>query len=113
MEVISNHPTETPLFLYLAYQAPHSPITTPPQQYLQQYADKGLHQGARDVSREKRERFGTISAIDHGVGRIVKALKATGLYDNSVVVFSTDNGGPKFGLRGLSNLPLRGGKEEL
>ena len=42
VEVISNHPADTPLFLYLAYQAPHAPITTPPKQYLQQYADQVL-----------------------------------------------------------------------
>ena len=64
------------------------------------------------MDRYKRERFGTISAIDRGVGRIMEALKAAGMHDNSVVVFSTDNGGPK-GLRGQTNLPLRGGKEDL
>ena len=64
------------------------------------------------MHRKKRERFGTISAIDQGVGSIMKALKAAGLYDNSVVVFSTDNGGPK-DKRGQTNLPLRGGKEQL
>lgn len=41
VEVISK--TETPLFLYLAYQAPHAPIAKPPKQYLQQYADQVLN----------------------------------------------------------------------
>ena len=58
------------------------------------------------MDRYKRERFGTIPAIDRGVGSIMEALKASGLHDN------TDNGGPK-GLRGQTNLPRWGGKEDL
>ena len=44
------------------------------------------------------------------MGAVVAALKAAGLYENSVLVFSTDNGGA---VARTSNLPLRGGKEQL
>ena len=110
VEVISGHDAETPLFLYLTYQAPHAPITTPPQKYLQQYADQGLFQGTSDTDRERRERYGTVSALDHGVGKVVAALKGAGLYDNSVVVFTTDNGADQVH---AANYPLRGGKQQL
>ena len=49
-------------------------------------------------------------ALDAGVGQVVKALKRSGLYDNSVIIFSTDNGGVG---NGASNFPLRGAKEEV
>lgn len=49
-------------------------------------------------------------ALDAGVGAVVQALRRSGLYDNSVIIFSTDNGGVG---NGASNFPLRGAKEEL
>ena len=49
-----------------------------------------------------------IQAIDSGVKRIVKVLKLTGLYDNSIIIFSSDNGGSY-----ASNHPLKGKKEQV
>ena len=49
-------------------------------------------------------------ALDAGVGRVVAALKKSGLYKNSVLIFSSDNGG---NFPGASNYPLRGLKGEL
>ena len=51
-----------------------------------------------------------LQALDTGVGAVVSALKRSGLYENSVVVFTTDNGGA---IVKTSNLPLRGSKEQL
>ena len=51
-----------------------------------------------------------VQALDTGVGAVVSALKSAGLYDNSVVVFTTDNGGA---VVKTSNQPLRGSKEQL
>ena len=48
-------------------------------------------------------------ALDAGVGVIEAALRARGLYRDTVILFSTDNGGAG----GVSNLPLRGHKESL
>ncbi|XP_023325759.1 arylsulfatase I [Eurytemora carolleeae] len=52
----------------------------------------------------------TITALDYAVGDIYDALKKSGLYQNSVIIFSTDNGGA---VQASSNLPLKGNKEEL
>ena len=49
-------------------------------------------------------------ALDAGVGRVVSALKKSGMYRNSVLIFSTDNGGC---VPLTSNFPLRGLKGEL
>jgi len=107
-EVIENHNQSNPLFLYLAYQAPHAPIMRPPEWYLQMYEDAGKFPSFEDQT--ALNRAGTITALDSGVGAVVDALKSSGLYENSVVVFSTDNGG---GVQRSSNLPLRGDKEQV
>ena len=52
----------------------------------------------------------TLQALDAGVETIVSSLKESGLYDNSVIVFTTDNGGS---VEHTSNYPLRGQKEYL
>ena len=49
-----------------------------------------------------------VSAVDEGVGRVVNALKKAGIYDNTVIVFTTDNGGQASS--GSSNYPLKGNK---
>ena len=50
-----------------------------------------------------------LQALDSGVGQLVDALKSAGLYDNSILVFSTDNGGTA----NASNYPLKGKKEQV
>ena len=50
-----------------------------------------------------------IAALDDSVGNIISTLKTRGMYDNTIIVFSSDNGGqPSSG--GASNVPLRGAK---
>mgnify|MGYP000320175701 CR=1 FL=1 len=50
-----------------------------------------------------------VAALDDSVGAIVKTLKARGMYDNTVILFTTDNGGPANGNNNnaASNFPLR------
>lgn len=56
-----------------------------------------------------------VSALDESVRQIVTTLKRKGLYDNSIIVFTTDNGGAAGGLDSSagSNYPLRGAKNTL
>lgn len=53
--------------------------------------------------------IGMVSALDDSVGNVVNALKKKGLFDNSIIVFTTDNGGPANGFDGnaANNSPLR------
>jgi len=53
---------------------------------------------------------GMLTELDASVGSIVDILKTSGLYENSVVTFACDNGGP---LPHSTNAPLRGGKHTL
>ena len=58
----------------------------------------------------RRTYYGMLSAMDELVGNLVSSLKENGLYDNSVIIWSSDNGAlPSPG----SNSPLRGNKAEL
>lgn len=107
MEVIKQHNTSSPLYLQLAFQAPHMNLAEPPAAYRH---TGPVYQGGLEEDRQAAWRAGAVAALDAGVGRVVAALREAGLYQNSVIVFSTDNGGV---VRNLSNYPLRGVKEEL
>jgi len=93
-----------PFFLYLAYNAPHFPIQ-PPEEWLEKVK---LREGNIDEKRAKN--IALIEHLDENIGRVIDALKKTGQYENTVIVFSSDNGGhlPS----GASNGNLRGGKQD-
>ncbi|XP_072039971.1 arylsulfatase B-like [Amphiura filiformis] len=90
-----------PLFLYVSYQAVHAPMQ-PPKDPAYDY---------KNISDSTRRKYaGMVSYMDYSVGRIVDALKETGKWNNSVLVFSTDNGGD---ISHGNNWPLRGKKKTL
>jgi arylsulfatase A len=90
-----------PWFLYLAYNAPHSPHLAP-EAYIERYLKKGL------PLREARI-YAMVTAIDDNIARLLKTVDAA----NTVVVFMTDNGGVsrfhKCGLRGQKGSVWEGG----
>ncbi|NJC10118.1 sulfatase-like hydrolase/transferase [Polymorphobacter fuscus] len=90
-----------PFFLYLAYNAPHTPLQALKSDYdaLPQIKDHRL-----------RVYAAMIRALDRGVGKVLAELKAQRLDDNSIVIFSSDNGGANYiGLPDI-NRPYRGWK---
>ena len=88
-----------PFFLYLAYNAPHSPLEA---------TEKDFAEFANIKDDKRRTYAAMVYAVDRGVGRIVDTLKANDQYDNTLIVFLSDNGG-KLGL-GANNDPLSQGK---
>ncbi len=90
---------EKPFFLYLAYNAPHTPLEAK-EEDLKHYSN------IKDTKR--RTYAAMVHAVDRGVGRVVAALKETGQYENTLIIFFSDNGGKTSA--GASNVPLARGK---
>jgi len=92
-----------PFFLYLAYNAVHSPL-----QGADDYMKKFAH-----ISDIQRRIFAAMLAhLDDSVGKVLAQLRESGLKENTLLVFLSDNGGPSKELAS-SNAPLRGGKGDL
>lgn len=89
-----------PFFLYLAYNAPHSPMQTT-EKYRSRFPD---------IKDRRRQTYaGMVSALDDGVGRVLAALEEAGISKETMVVFLSDNGGPE-SVNASDNGLLRGGK---
>lgn len=84
VKLIDQQDASHPFFLYFASLAPHAPYQAP-KEYLDRY------QNIKDAKR--REYAAMISALDDQVGRLVTALERKGLRQNTLIVFSSDNGG--------------------
>jgi arylsulfatase A-like enzyme len=95
---------DRPFFLYLAHWAPHSPLQAKREDY-EALPNIKLHR--------ERVYAAMIRALDRGVGEVMEALKANGLDENTLVIFTSDNGGA--GYIGLPNInaPYRGWKSTL
>lgn len=92
---------DKPFFLYLAYNAPHTPLQAT-KKYLDRY---------RDVpDRGQRVYAAMVSALDDGVGAVRAKLKAEGLEKNTIIVFLSDNGCAAYVQGACSNAPLNGHK---
>jgi arylsulfatase A-like enzyme len=84
VSLIESHDPSKPLFLYVASLAPHAPYQAP-QDLLDRYPS---------IENENRRTYAAmISGLDDQVGRIVAALEKTGLRDNTIIIFTSDNGG--------------------
>jgi arylsulfatase A-like enzyme len=94
--------TPSPFFLYLAYNAPHTPIQ-PPQDWLEKV--KSREPG---ISDKRAGLVALIEHMDHGIGRVVQSLKDLGIYKDTLIVFTSDNGGQVN--VGANNGPNRDGK---
>jgi len=88
-----------PLFLYVPFNAPHSPLQAP-KNLIDKYA--------RRTDEKRRNYAAMVDRMDTGVGTILATLEAEGMTENTLVVFFSDNGGPTLG--GATNTPLRGQK---
>lgn len=94
---------DRPFFLYLAYNAVHSPL-----QGEDEYMEKFSHIG--DIQR--RIFAAMLAQLDDSVGTILETVREEDLWEDTMIVFFSDNGGPTRELTS-SNLPLRGGKGQL
>ena len=93
-----------PLFTYLAYQAVHAPLQVP-QAYIEQ------HKSEHYVDDHRMRFAAMVSAMDEGIGNLIRTYKEHGLWDNTLLLFTTDNGGKT--AFGGNNWPWRGEKHTL
>jgi arylsulfatase A len=116
--------TEKPFFLVLSYPAPHASLAAPEESLARVRSgirDEVSHTAADrhygDVKEVKASYAGMILRVDDAIGSILAKLKSKNLDDNTLVMFTSDNGshsegGYKFPMLS-SNGPLRGGKRDL
>jgi len=99
VRTITAHDSRTPLFLYLALHNTHAPLEAP-WRFVERFAA---------FNDSKRAAFsGMLSVVDETVANVTHALKASGMWPNTLLVWTNDNGSPV--QVGGSNHPLRGGK---
>lgn len=102
IDFLNSGDKQRPFFMYLAYNAPHYPLEVP-----NRYLEPCKHY----KNRKRRIYCGMIHGLDHGIGKLIRALKKSRQYKNTIIVFSTDNGGETN--YGGNNYPLRGNKHTL
>jgi arylsulfatase A-like enzyme len=99
---IDKHKNE-PFFIYLPYNAVHAPLEVIGE-YKKRFAD---------VPEGKRKTYlAMLAALDDGVGQVLKKLRDTGLEENTLVIFFSDNGGPTKQTTSRND-PLRGNKGQV
>jgi arylsulfatase A-like enzyme len=99
IRLLRAQPKDKPLFLYVPFNAVHAPFEVPAS-YSEPY---------RNLRPTRATLAGMLAVVDEAVGQIVAALKETGLETNTLIIFSSDNGGVAPGVRTM-NTPLRDGK---
>lgn len=102
---IDRHRAE-PFFAYVSTNSPHTPLQIG-DEWVAPFRGRGL-----DDTTEKI--YGMVANLDHGLGRVLAHLRRTGLDQNTIVLFMTDNGPQQpgrfnAGLRGLKGTPYQGG----
>lgn len=120
LDFISTNSSE-PFFLYLATTLPHADILVP-QEEMQPFDDGRFverpYKGGYAAQPKPRATFAAmVTRIDNTVGRVVKLLKEKGIYENTMIIFSSDNGTHKEGGHDpyyfSSNSLYRGTKRDL
>ena len=105
LKIVKSHtenPESDPFFLYLAYPAVHDPLAAP---------ERHQELCSHILNRRRMLSCAMVAGIDEGVGKIRELLEETGSLDDTVIMFSIDNGGVPYA--GALNYPLRGAKTTL
>lgn len=113
---------DTSFFVYLAFYAVHGPIQTSREKW-SKYRNKADESGIAESGYIMERRLpirqeqdnpiyaGLLESMDEAIGQVLDCLEENGLADQTIVVFTSDNGGVSSGDNfSTSNLPLRGGK---
>ena len=120
---VENQSPEKPFFLYLAFNAPHTPLQVP-DEYYQKYQNIDPSSGfegsgmplpkmSEKDKEDARKVYAMVSNIDDNVGKLMQKLEDMGISENTILIFMTDNGPQQFryvaGMRGKKGDVFRGG----
>ena len=94
-----------PFFLYLAYNAPHTPIQ-PPDEWITRVQER-----EPDISPQRAKYIALVEHMDAGIGQVLDTLEDTDQLSNTLVIYTSDNGGQMN--VGAHNGPLRGQKGQM
>ena len=96
------------MFLYLAFMAVHTPfVGVPPKKFRKMISTKARKDTFEESPHDLRDMV--LASVDDAIDKVILKLKETGLYNNSVILVTTDNGGGPW----YSNSPLKGTKETM
>jgi len=109
LQIIDNHDVTEPLFLMYAFHLLHTPLEVP-QSYLKLVDSLVSAAGGHFDSSNRRLYAAMTYYMDEAVGAVVSGLKARGMWDDTLLVFASDNGGPIYEPGASNNYPLKGGK---
>ncbi|MBO9593163.1 MAG: arylsulfatase [Niabella sp.] len=118
VQCIGKYKKQGPFFLYVAYNAPHGPLQAK-ETDLRSYGfdpskpvfgkEQAGTEGVTGRGNTRRQTYAAmVTAMDAGIGRILEALRAAGIDENTLVLFQSDNGAAQ--KEGGRNQPLRGFK---
>jgi len=94
--------TDTPFFLNLWFDVPHTPYEPAPEPHISKYAEMG-------ATGDQLYFRSMVSNLDENIGRLVEKLKELEMYENTLILFTSDNGAAWEGEVG----PFKGGKTDL
>lgn len=103
--ISSREGSSDPFFLYLAYNAPHLPLH-PPAEW-----ETKVRQREAGISERRGKLVALIEHMDHNIGKVMDALREAGELENTIVIFTSDNGGDR--PAEANNGPLRGYKTDM
>ena len=120
---INSRDKEKPFFMYVPFLAPHTPLEAP-DDLIDKYKDlEDRRKPTRNISADRaRELSNTLApsarplyaavvdALDSAIGMILQTIEEAEIEDETIILFSSDNGGATYGGGGADNFPLRGGK---
>lgn len=95
VQFIRRHQRE-PFFLHVTYNAPHTPLQAPPEEVRPFLETGAFNRGVSTL-------YGMLKRMDSGVAQILETIAACGLADNTILMFTSDNG-PQFGGQGEERL---------
>lgn len=108
INLLDNHDPSRPLFIFWAPHAVHGPLQVPDA-----FLDRFANLEVADAPQGERQTYAAMVAMaDESVGNVTRKLQEKGMWDDLVIVFMSDNGGPisEHGMTGGNNYPLKGGK---